>query len=87
MKYEITYLVESEEQSKATLDLITSTGSTYTVSKEWGKRRLAYQIGKHKDAYYYTGIIQALPAHIADIKQKLNFAQCTIRYIIIKQDE
>lgn len=86
-KYEITYLVESEEQSKAVKDLIASTGATYTETKDWGERELAFTINKHTKARYYTGTLETIPTNISEIKKKLNFSNASIRYLIIRPDE
>jgi len=86
-KYEITYLVESEEKSKEVVQLITSTGATYKEAKDWGERELAYVIKKHKKAHYYTGMIDTIPTNIAEINKKLNFSDSLIRFLIVKQEE
>ncbi len=84
MKYEITYLVETEDKSKSVTDIITSAGATYTETKKWGQRDLAYPIKKNMKAFYYTGTIECAGALVTEIKQKLNFADVAIRYLIIK---
>ncbi len=84
MKYEITYLVETEDKSKLVTDIITAAGATYTETKKWGQRELAYPIKKNMRAFYYTGIIECAGALVTEIKQKLNFADVAIRYLIIK---
>lgn len=84
MKYEITYLVETEAKSKAFVALITATGATYSQTKDWGVRDLAYPINNLKKAYYYTGIIDTLPSNVVEIKKKLNFSDVGIRYLITK---
>jgi small subunit ribosomal protein S6 len=86
MKYEITYLVTTEEQRKDVLELIKAVGATYQDIKEWGKRELAYPIGNATSAYYYTGVIDALPATISELKRKLNFSKAALRYLIIKHE-
>jgi ribosomal protein S6 len=35
-------------------------------------------------AFYYTGTIECAGALVTEIKQKLNFADVAIRYLIIK---
>ena len=86
-KYEITYLVESEEKSKAVKQVIASTGASYKETKDWGERELAYTIKKHTKARYYTGIIETISTNISEIKKKLTFSNEAIRYLIIKQEE
>ena len=85
--YEITYLVETEEQSKVVRGLITSTGATYKEVKDWGERELAYPIQKHSKARYYTGLVDTIPTNVTEIKKKLNFSDAVIRYLIVKQEE
>lgn len=85
--YEITYLVGTEEQSKAVAALITSTGATYKETKDWGERELAYPINKLTKARYYTGLIQTIPTNVVAIKKKLNFSDALIRFLIVKQEE
>lgn len=86
-KYEITYLVESEDKSKEVKQLITSTGASYKETKDWGERELAYVINKHTKAFYYTGIIETIPTNVTEIKKKLNFSEVLIRHLIIKLEE
>lgn len=86
-KYEITYLVESEEKSKTVKELIASTGASYQESKDWGERELAYPIKKNTKALYYTGVIETIPTNVSEIKKKLNFSDDLIRYLIIRKEE
>lgn len=87
MKYEITYLVETEDKSAAVIDIITSAGGTYTETKKWGQRDLAYPINKLRKAFYYTGTIEIVPTAVTDLKNKLNYAKVAIRYLILSQEE
>lgn len=87
MLYEITYLVESEDGNKSVLDQIKASGATYEEKKAWGKRELAYLINKKTSAFYYTGVIDTIPANIAELKKKLNFSNAAMRYLIIKLEE
>src|SRR5699024_7909316 len=58
--YEILYVIRPniEEEAKATLvkrfdEILTNNGAERVESKEWGKRRLAYEIEDFKDGLYH----------------------------------
>jgi len=82
--YEITYLVESAEKSRAVRDVITQAGDNYKETKDWGERDLAYTIAKKTKAFYFTGVIKTIASNITEIKKKLNYSNVAIRYIILK---
>lgn len=59
-KYELAVVVNAkiEDEERAQViekvkDMITRFGGNVTDVDEWGKRRLAYEIQKMKEAYYY----------------------------------
>lgn len=84
MKYEITYIVDDEAKSPKVEDIITATGATYTSTKKWGQRELAYPIADITKAYYFTGLIESPATQVNEIKAKLNFAAVALRYLIVK---
>lgn len=81
--YEITYLVESIEKSKAVKDMIHASGATYKEIKDWGERDLVYPIKGHIKALYFTGEIKTFKANINEIKKKLNYGNEAMRYVIL----
>lgn len=86
-QYEITYLVDSAQDSQSVTQLITSTGATYHEVKDWGERELAFQIKDRVKARYYTGIIDTLPSNLSAVKKKLNFSEVLIRYLITRRED
>ena len=58
-KYEIMYIIRPtvEDEAKKALierfdDVLTSNGAEIIESKEWGKRRLAYEIDDLREGFY-----------------------------------
>ena len=58
-KYEIMYIIRPtvEEEAKKALierfdEVLTSNGAEIIESKEWGKRRLAYEIDDLREGFY-----------------------------------
>ena len=65
-KYEIMYIVQPtiEEDAKKALierfdEVFTSNGAEIIESKEWGKRRLAYEINDFREGYYQLVTLNA----------------------------
>jgi small subunit ribosomal protein S6 len=65
-KYEVLYIIrpDMEEASKKALveqfdQILTSNGVTINESKDWAKRRLAYEINDYKEGIYHLVDIEA----------------------------
>lgn len=59
-KYEITYIIKpdlDEETKNAVVEkydkVITDNGGSMVESKDWGKRRFAYEIDKYREGTYH----------------------------------
>jgi ribosomal protein S6 len=92
--YEILYVIrpDIEEEAKATLvkrfdEVLTNNGAEIVESKEWGKRRLAYEIEDFKDGYYqiikYNG--DSAAADEFDRLAKIN--NDIIRHIVVRDEQ
>ncbi|MBR2264443.1 MAG: 30S ribosomal protein S6 [Firmicutes bacterium] len=61
---------------------------TVTEVEEWGKRRLAYEIRKEVEGYYYFIQTEAEPAMAVELEKDLRIMQETVlRYLIVSADE
>ena len=65
-KYEIMYIIRPtvEDEAKKALierfdEVLTSNGAEIIESKEWGKRRLAYEINDLREGYYQLVTLNA----------------------------
>lgn len=59
-KYEVTYIIKpdtDEDSKKALIDrfdkVVTDNGAEELESKDWGKRRFAYEIEKYREGTYH----------------------------------
>lgn len=82
--YELTFLLNEEAEIKNLKDLLTSLSIKVTEEKNWGKRTLSYPIKKQDSANYYTWSIDADTIHIKELKNKLNFNEKLMRYLLLK---
>lgn len=59
-----------------------------TVSENpWGRRRLAYQIDDHRDAFYVLYRFHAAAESIVEIERELKLDEQVIRYLVVRYDE
>jgi len=93
-KYELAVVVSAkveDDERAAVLDrckaLIERFGGTITNVDEWGKKRLAYEIQKMKEAFYYFIQFDAEPTIPAEIESRVRIMDHVIRYLCVRRDE
>jgi small subunit ribosomal protein S6 len=83
--YELTVLVRNEADMDPVRKLLEGYEAKVTDETKWGKRDLAYPIEKETSAYYFTLQLGIAPNHIAEFKQKMNFDEKVLRYLMLKR--
>ena len=93
-KYELAVVVSAQiddEARTATVDkckaLIERFGGTVKDVDDWGKKKLAYEIQKMNEAYYYFIHFDAEGSAIAEIESRMRIMDNVIRYLCVRQDE
>ncbi|MCQ2506622.1 MAG: 30S ribosomal protein S6 [Lachnospiraceae bacterium] len=93
-KYELTVVVAGnveEETLVATLEksksFITDFGGQITDVKDYGKKRLAYEIQKQTEGYYYFIQFDAETTVPAEIEARLRIQENVIRFMCVRLDE
>lgn len=66
--------------------LITRFGGEIKNIDEWGKRRLAYEIDKNVEGYYYFIQFDASSDCPAEIERRVRIMEPVIRYLCVRQD-
>ena len=61
-------------------------GGTITNVDEWGKKRLAYEIQKMKEGYYYFIQFEADATAPAEIERHVRIMENVIRYLCVRQE-
>lgn len=67
-------------------DLINTEGKVQEV-KEMGKRKLAYEIGKNKEAFYVLFDFEAKPELIKELERNYRITDEVIKFIVVRKDE
>ncbi|EFG2693601.1 30S ribosomal protein S6, partial [Escherichia coli] len=72
-KYEVMYIIRptvDDEAKKAVIDrfnnVLTSNGAEITGTKDWGKRRLAYEINDFREGFYQIVNVQSDAAAVQE---------------------
>ncbi|GAB4219856.1 MAG: hypothetical protein Fur009_7870 [Candidatus Microgenomates bacterium] len=81
--YELTVLLKNEADLQIVKDLITSFKGKVEKEDKWGEKTLAYPIGKNKKAFYFNILISMEKKAVKEFKQKLNFNEKIIRYLLL----
>lgn len=93
-KYEILYIIRpniEEEAKKALVErfdsILKDNGAEIIESKEWGKRRLAYEIKKYRDGIYHVVKVQAEPKAVQEFDRLARINDDIIRHMIVKEED
>jgi small subunit ribosomal protein S6 len=65
---------------------VTSAGGT-VKSEVWGKRRLAYKVGKFNDGIFVLLMIDATGAIIHEVERRLRVTEPVIKFLTVRTDE
>ena len=92
-KYELALVVnakiEDDERAAAVekaKEIITRFGGTVTEVEDAGKKRLAYEIQKMKEGFYYFIHFESETTTPAEIEQRIRIMDGVIRYLCVRQE-
>ncbi len=92
--YEIMFIVNptvaEEEIDKINAQvesIVTSGGGKIEKIEKMGKRRLAYEIDKHREGYYVLFVIGANGEIVKECERRLRVMDPVIKYITVRTDE
>ena len=92
-KYELTVVVNAKIEDDVRVatvekvkEYIARYGGTVTNVDEWGKKRLAYEIQKMKEGFYYFIQFKADATAPAEIERHVRIMENVIRYLCVRQE-
>ena len=80
-------LSHASEGQRPEGDLIVRFGGEIGEIEDWGKKKLAYEIQKMNEAYYYFIPFEAEGSAIHEIESRMRIMDNVIRYLCVKKDE
>ena len=92
-KYELTVVVNAKIEDDVRVatvekvkEYVAHYGGTVTNVDEWGKKRLAYEIQKMKEGFYYFIQFEADATAPAEIERHVRIMENVIRYLCVRQE-
>ena len=93
-QYELIYIVPPETNDEALAELQTQVeaitqrfGATIEKTENWGRRKLAYEIGKHRDGVYVMHVINGPAEMVAELDRRLRVFDLVMRHLVVRVDE
>ena len=92
-KYELAFVVSAKIEDDARTatvekakEYITRAGGTVTEVEEWGKKKLAYEIQKMREGYYYFIQFEADSTCPAELEKRVRIMDNVLRYLIVRPE-
>lgn len=68
-------------------NMVTQRGGTLEKVDNWGRRRLAYPIGRYRDGVYILSRFQLPPNAAAEIERALKLTESVIRHLLVRAED
>jgi small subunit ribosomal protein S6 len=94
-RYELVYVVSPDATDEQVAEVHTQVegiiqrmGGTLEKTESWGRRKLAYEIGRHKEGIYVLDVILGSGELMKEIDRRLKVtAELIIRHLVVRVDE
>ena len=92
-KYELALVVNAKIEDDAreavvekAKEYVTRFGGTVPEVEEWGKKRLAYEIQKMREGYYYFIQFEADATCPIELEKRVRIMDNVLRYLVVKKE-
>jgi small subunit ribosomal protein S6 len=92
-QYELVYIAPPDSSDEVMADLhqqiaavVARFGGTIDRSEPWGRRKLAYEIGHHREGLYVLEVITGPGTMTAELDRRLRVLDVVIRHLIVRVD-
>ena len=93
-QYELVYVVSPDvtEDGVAELhsrieEIVTQLSGSIENTDNWGRRRLAYEINRHREGTYVLQLINGPGEMVAELDRRLRVMDQLLRHLIVRVDE
>ena len=93
-KYELVYVISPDVSDDQVNELHTQIeaivqrmGGQIEKTDNWGRRKLAYEIGRHKEGTYVLEVIKGDGDLMKEIDRRLRVTDLVIRHLTVRVDE
>ena len=78
--------VKSFKSLEKAKNYVTRYGGTITEVEEWGKKRLAYEVQKMREGFYYFIQFEADATCPAEVERHVRIMDNVMRYLVVKKE-
>jgi small subunit ribosomal protein S6 len=93
-QYELVYILppDTTEQQVAELHaqveaVVTRMNGQIATTENWGRKRLAYEIGHNKEGFYVLQVINGSGELMKELDRRLKVMDLVIRHMVVRVDE
>ena len=93
-QYELVYILPPETTEEQVAELHTQIDAVvqrmsgqFEKTENWGRRKLAYEIGPHKDGVYVLEVINGSGELMKELDRRLRVLDIVIRHMVVRVDE
>jgi small subunit ribosomal protein S6 len=93
-QYELVYIMSPDATEQEVTDLHTQVESIITryqgelqKTENWGRRKLAFRIGKHREGTYVLEVFTGTGELTKELDRRLKVLDSVIRHLIVRVDE
>jgi small subunit ribosomal protein S6 len=93
-QYELVYIMSPDATEQAVADLHTQIESIITryqgelvKTENWGRRKLAFRIGKHREGTYVLEVFKGTGELTKELDRRLKVIDSVIRHLCVRVDE
>ena len=91
IKYDVIYILDpnstAEEQAAVSTkveQVVAESKGTVLKKEDWGKRRLAYLVQRHREGHYVFFHVQVTTEAVAELNRNLRLLEKVIKFMIVK---
>jgi len=93
-KYELALVVSSKIEDEVRNDvvekakaIVVNAGGQISDVEEWGKKKLAYEIQKMSEGFYYFIHFDAESTVPAEVESRIRILDNVLRFLVVRADE
>jgi small subunit ribosomal protein S6 len=93
-QYELVYIVSPDATDQDITDMHTQVESIVSrlqgemvKTENWGRRKLAYRIGKHREGTYVLEVFNGSGELTKELDRRLKVSDLIIRHLVVRVDE
>ncbi len=92
--YELIYILKPDANEQEVADLhaqvaaiVERMGGSIDKTDNWGRRKLAYEIGHNKEGFYVLEVIKGSGELMKEIDRRLKVIEGLLRHLIVRVDQ